>query len=220
MAPPEVIAMKRRSFLHMVVGSVMVVLWGCGSAAPSTSTAASASVAAPSEAPSTAPSQAEPSSNDASSAPSSQPAPSINLPSEAKDLEALLPDKLCGETATKASVAGASIASSAGKEFLTGLAALGKSASDVTFAFAFAPSGCGAGIFRIAGVDQSTLQTAMLAAVQGSGQTYAQSSLAGKTVFTDSSGSGKQYIYFHGDALIFATAPDDTKATEILQSLP
>jgi hypothetical protein len=176
---------------------------------------------APSEAASTAPSQAEPSSAEASSAAESQPVPSFSLPSEAKDLEALLPDKLCGGTATKASVAGASIASSAGSEFLTGLSALGKSASDVTFAFAFAQTGCGAGIFRIAGVDQNTLQTAMLAAVQGGGQTYTQSSLAGKTVFTDSSsGSGKQYIYFHGDAVIFAQAPDDTKATEILQSLP
>jgi len=213
--------MNRRSIPHLVVGSVMVVLWGCGSAAPSTSTAASASVAAPSEAPSTAASQAEPSSAEGSSAPSSQPVPSFSLPSEAKDLEALLPDTLCGSPATKASVAGASLANSAGKEFLTGLAALGKSTSDVTFAFAFATSGCGAGIFRIAGVDQNTLQTAMLTAVQSGGQTFAQSSLAGKTVFTDSSsGSGKQYVYFHGDAVIFATAPDDTKATEILQSLP
>ena len=38
--------------------------------------------------------------------------------------------------------------------------------------------------------------------------------------FSACSGSAKQYVYFHGDAVIFAEAPDDTKAASILQTLP
>jgi len=212
--------MSRRSILQALAASALaIVLGACGAAAsPSASTAAVPSVAAPS----TEASQAASSAAEPSSAAQSLAIPSFSLPSEAKDLEALLPDKLCGETATKASVSGASLGSSAGSEFLAGLAALGKSPTDVSFAFAFAASGCGAGIFRIAGVDQNALQSAMLTSVQKSGETYTQSSVGGKTVFVSdkASQSGKQYIYFHGDAVIFAAAPDDTKAAEILQALP
>jgi hypothetical protein len=33
-------------------------------------------------------------------------------------------------------------------------------------------------------------------------------------------GTEFQYAYFKGDALLFVTAPDETKAIEILQALP
>jgi len=212
--------MSLRSILQaLAAGTLVVVLGACGaSASPSASTAAEPSVAAPS----TEASQAAPSAAEPSSAGQSLAIPSFSLPSEAKDLEALLPNTLCGATATKASVSGASLGSSAGAEFIAGLAALGKTQNDVSFAFAFATNGCGAGIFRIAGVDQGALQTAMLASVQKSGETYSQTSVGGKSVYVSdkASQSGKQYIYFHGDGVIFAAAPDDTKAAEILQALP
>jgi hypothetical protein len=211
--------MARRAVVAIASSALVIVLWGCGGAAsPNPSVAA-----APSTAESAAPPSVPAPSTEASTAPGeSLDLPSFSLPSEAKDLEALLPDTMCGGKSTKASVSGAGLGASAGAEFVAGLAALGKTAADVSFAFAFSEAGCGAGIFRVAGVDQNTLQTAMIAAVQKEGTTFTQSSVGGKSVFvgTDTSGVGKQYVYFHGDAMIFATATDDAKAAQILQSLP
>jgi hypothetical protein len=210
--------MARRAVVAIASSALVIVLWGCGGAAsPNPSVAA-----APSTAASVAPPSVPAPSTEPSTAGASQVIPSFSLPSEAKDLEALLPDTMCGGKSTKASVSGAGLGASAGAEFVAGLAALGKTAADVSFAFAFSEAGCGAGIFRVAGVDQNALQTSMLAAVQKEGQTFTQASVGGKSVFvgTDTSGVGKQYVYFHGDAMIFATATDDAKAAQILQSLP
>ena len=214
--------MARRALVAIASSALVIVLWGCGGAASPNPSVAAASNPAPSTAESVPPPSVEAPSTEPSTAGASLAIPSFSLPSEAKDLEALLPDTMCGGKSTKASVSGAGLGASAGAEFLAGLAALGKSPSDVSFAFAFAEGGCGAGIFRVAGVDQNTLQTAMIAAVQKEGTTFTQSSVGGKSVFVgaDASGGAKQYVYFHGDAMIFATADDDAKAAQILQSLP
>jgi hypothetical protein len=217
--------MTRRLFIGALAsGALCVVLAACGGAATPIPSASPAAVL-----PSQAASAAEPSapassgtepSTAASGAGSSIALPS--LPSEAKDLEAMLPDTMCGGASTKASVSGASLGNTAGAEFLAGLQALGKTPADVTFAFAFSTTGCGAGIFRIAGVDQGQLQTTMLAAVQQGGQSYTQATVGGKPVYveTAASGGGKQYVYFHGDSVIFASAPNETQAATILQALP
>ena len=203
---------RRTTVASIVAGALIVVLWGCGAAATPIPSAGAASQAAPSAAASPAEASAAP-STEASAALPSVAVPS--LPSEAKDLEALLPDTLCGAAATKTSLSGASFAATAQ------LAALGKSPSDVAFAIAFSTSGCGAGIFRIAGVDQATLQQTFLAEQQKSGTTFTQGSVGGKTVFiSDQGSSGKQYLYFAGDAVIFASAKDDASAATILQALP
>jgi hypothetical protein len=226
--------MRSRSLvLALASGALVAVVAACGSAAssPSSSSGAAPSAAAPSSEASLAASEAAPSAaapSEAASASSgsggagSFALPSFSLPSEAKDLEALLPDQLCGAKATKASLSGASLASSGAAEFVAGLQQLGKTPNDVTFAFAFSTSGCGAGIFRVAGVDQGQLQSVMLAAVQKGGETATQATVGGKSVFVtnSSSGGGKQYVYFHGDAVIFATAADDTQGATILQALP
>lgn len=194
----------------MLVGLVA----GCGGAASPApaSQAAAPSVAAPSVA-SAAPSEAAPSS-----------APSIalpSLPSEAKDLEALLPGSLCGATATKVSLSGASFASTADADFKAVLQALGKTPDDVGFAIAIAgSSGCGAGIFRVKGVDSSALQAAFDAQAQKSGDTFTDKNLGGKAVRVQALASASNYIYFNGDALIFATAKTDDQAASILQLLP
>jgi hypothetical protein len=146
--------------------------------------------------------------------------PSFVLPSEAKDLEALLPNTLCGATATKASMTGTSFMATADDSFKATLAALGKQPSDVAFAFAFTTAGCGAGIFRINGVDQGALKQGLLAEEQKSGNTYTQATVGGKSVYVSAQGSGKQYVYFAGDAVIFAQAKDDATAAGILQQLP
>jgi hypothetical protein len=200
-------------------GAMVIALSGCGGAAtplPAGSAVAvvpsqgAPSVAAPSEEPSTEPSAGEPSIA----------IPSFTLPSEAKDLEALLPDTLCGAKTTKASMSGASFAATADESFKATLATLGKQASDVAFAFAFTTSDCGAGIFRINGVDQNALKQALLDAEQKSGDTFTQSSVGGKDVYVTDSGAGKQYVYFAGDAVIFAQAKDEATAATILQQLP
>ncbi len=221
--------MQSRSLVLALASGALLVVAACGGAAssPSASTAAAPSVAAPSTeasvaASETTPSEAAPSEATSSGAAPSIALPSFSLPSEAKDLEALLPDQLCGAKATKASVSGASLASTGASEFVAGLSQLGKTPSDVTFAFAFSTSGCGAGIFRVAGVDQGQLQSVMLAAVQKGGETATQATVGGKSVFVTSSSNGgdKQYVYFHGDAVIFATASDETQAGTIIQALP
>jgi hypothetical protein len=196
-----------------------VTIWGCGgSAATSPSTAAAQ--------PSTVASQAEPSAAESSAAePSSAAAsfviPSFALPSGAKDLEALLPATLCGETALKASMSGDQFMATADATFKAILGSLGKQASDVSFAIAgAATSGCSAGIFRIAGVDQNLLQQTFVAEEQKTGATVSQGSVGGKSVYISAQSGGKEYVYFKGDAVIFAQAKDETAAAGILQQLP
>lgn len=208
----------------LATGAVLVTLCGCGGSAATSptpaavgtqpSTAAAASAAEPSAIESSA---AGPSSATASFA-----LPSFTLPSGAKDLEALLPAKLCGETAIKLSLSGAQFTSSADPTFKAILQALGKQASDVSFALAGAAvSGCSAGIFRIAGVDQNLLQQTFLAEEAKTGATATQASVGGKSVFVaDQSSGAKEYVYFKGDSAIFAQAKDETSAAGILQQLP
>ena len=211
--------MSNRPFLRaLATGALLAILWGCGSSAAST---------APSSSASTQPSVSEPSAAESSSAgPSSAGAsesaiPSFELPSGAKDLEALLPDQVCGAKAVKASMSGDQFASTADAQFKATLAALGKQPSDVAFAIAIGTgNGCTAGIFRIKGVDQNLLQQAFLAQAQKSGETYTQSSLGGKDVYASSTASTKSYAYFKGDAVIFVSAKDDASAAGLLQQLP
>ncbi|HEY8437916.1 MAG TPA: hypothetical protein VIK65_04815 [Candidatus Limnocylindrales bacterium] len=218
---------RRSTGAALIAGALVFVLYGCGAAAtPIPSAGTAASPAAASAAAESAPGSAAPSTAAAPSEAASSPElPSFaipSLPSEAKDLEALLPSTLCGAAATKASITGATLSQTVDKTFLDTLSALGKSVNDVSFALAISTStSCGAGIFRIAGVDPGALQSTMIAQEQKSGEAFTQGNLAGKAVFISSgSGAGKQYVYFHGDAVIFAQAPDDTKAASILQQLP
>jgi hypothetical protein len=220
-AAKEIEMGTRRIVGALATGALVASLWACGS-----STASSPSAAAgnqPSQAPASAaePSVAEPSQAEPSQAEASLAVPSFVLPSGAKDLEALLPDQLCGAKAVKLSMTGDQFASSANTEFKAALQALGKSVSDVAFAIAGDPTySCTAGIFRVKGVDQNLLQQALLAEEQKSGNTYTQGSVGGKNVYITDAGSGKQYVYFSGDAAIFASAKTEAEAAGILQKLP
>lgn len=222
--------MRIRSLITALAGGALViVVAACGAAAtplpsagtPSEAAASAASAAAPSVAASeAAPSEAAPSAASASGTTPSFALPS--LPSEAKDLEAELPSTICGETATKVSMNGGTFLSGAGNEFTSALSALGKSPSDVSVAVAGTSGGCSAVALRIAGVDQGTLQTAMLAAAQKAGGTSpTQSSAGGKSVFVATDASGKKsYVYFKGDTMFIAEATSDADAATILQALP
>jgi hypothetical protein len=220
----EEIQMSHRTILGAVaIGAFVVTLMGCGgSAAASASTAVGAgpSTAGPSSAASSAP---ESSTAAPSSAGSGLAIPSFALPSGAKDLEALLPAQLCGETAIKLSMTGPQFTATADPTFKAILQALGKQASDVSFAVAAAPtSGCTAGIFRVAGVDPNRLQESFLAQQRTSGSTVTQGSVGGKSVYISDQGASapKEYVYFKGDAVIFAQAKDEASAATILQQLP
>jgi len=204
----------------LATGAILVTLWGCGSSAATSPSAAAAESQATTASESAAPSAAESGAAEPSSA-SSLAIPSFTLPSGAKDLEALLPAKLCGETAIKLSLSGAQFTSSADPTFQAILQALGKQASDVSFAIAGAPtSGCTAGIFRINGVDQNLLQQAFLAEEQKAGVAPTQATVGGKSVFVATQSSGNEYVYFKGDAAIFAQGKDEASAASILQQLP
>lgn len=209
-------AMTRRLAGTMVLVGLVA---GCGGAAsPSpASQAAGPSAAAPSvsasAAASLAPSQAAPSTAASIALPS--------LPSEAKDLEALLPGTICGAATTKASLSGASFAATADEDFKAVLQALGKSASDVTFALAIGgSSGCAAGIFRIQGVDSAAFEAAFDAQAQKSGDTFTAKNVGGKDVKVQTLTGASNYLYFKGDAVLFATAKTDDQAATILQQMP
>jgi hypothetical protein len=211
----------RRIVGALATGALVASLWACGSSTASSPSAAAGNQPSQASASAAEPSVAEASQAEPSQAEASFAIPSFVLPSGAKDLEALLPDQICGVKAIKASQSGDQFAATASQEFKAALQAVGKSVSDVAFAFAVAPDqSCTAGIFRIKDVDQNTLQQALLAEEQKSGTTYTQSTVGGKSVYVSDSGSGKQYVYFKGDAAIFAQAKTESDAAGILQNLP
>jgi hypothetical protein len=215
----------RGATIRRVASTMMLVglVAGCGGAASpsaSSSTSTPPSAAAPSIAASAPPASTEASAAPASTEPSLA-LPSFQLPSEAKDLEALLPGTVCGTAATKVSLSGASFAASASEEFKAVLQALGKSPSDVAFALAIGgTTSCSAGIFRIQGVDSSALQGAFEAQAQKSGDTFTSKTVGGKDVKIATDPSASNYLYFKGDAVIFATAKTEDQAASILQQLP
>jgi len=154
--------------------------------------------------------------------------PSIQLPSEDKELEAILPDEICGVATQKLSLSGASFAASADEEFKATLAQLGKSPSDVVFALAFPNPATGttcsaaAGIFRVKGADPDRLKTVFLDASRADGTVLEERSVGGKDVFAGTSTGDEQmtFAYFSGDAVLFVTAKDDATAAGILEAMP
>ncbi len=201
----------------VAAGALVLVLAACGGAAspsPSASTAAELpSQAAP---PTVAPA--------ASAAPGASSAPGGALPSGAPDLEALLPDTVCGQTAVKTSLAGNQLASSGAgglAQAFAALAALGKSSNDFAMAIASAPNtNCNIGVMRIAGIDTTMLQSVMTSAAAQQGASATQTTLGGKTVYKITEGANTTYVYFTGDKVVFATADSDSDAQAMLQNLP
>lgn len=213
--------MTRRTRTLALLGAALLLVTACGGT--TSSPAATASAAA---SPSTAPSVAA--STEPSVAPSPSvaiasdfPIPSFAFPSEDKELEALLPAKLCGADTLKLSMSGATFEATADPEFKAILDQLGKSSSDVSFAVAggVAENACSAGIFRIKGADGTQFKNAFLAGAAKAGDTYKEESVGGKTVLVGN-GTDFQYAYFKGDALIFVAAPTPEQAAAALADLP
>ncbi len=207
----------RTTWTTALSGALVLILSACsgssaGSAAPpSVGLSSGAATVAPSTPPSVAPSLT---------------IPSFDLPNDDKGLEALLPDKICGAKARKLSFSGDRFTSMADENFTATLAALGKSAKDVSFAVAGDPSGgdCSttAGVFRVKGADPSKLREVFLAEAVKGGGTQTQGNVGGKDVYINASSSGdtKDYAYFVGDAVFFVAAKDDAAAALVLQAMP
>lgn len=203
--------------LTLALGALIGLLAACGTAATNGSPAAAGS------SPTAATSATAPSETADTSTEPSFVLPSLNLPSGAKELEALLPSELCGSTAIKFSMSGDQFGADADQEFKDTLQTLGKSPSDVSFAAAGSTDGkCGAGIFRINGVDQNRLQEVFLDASKSEGGSFAPASVGGKNVFvvTTTGETAKQWVYFKGDAVLFVTADDEANAASLLQAMP
>jgi hypothetical protein len=219
---------KRTGSLVGAIAVASILVAACSGSAASGTPVAAAPAAASSEGPSVAPSEAPAAS--AAAAESAQPVessaiPSFVLPSTDKGLEALLPNELCGEKATKMSLGGEMFTQGADKSFLTTLQALGKTASDVGFAIA-GPGGTGTcqistGVFQIKGADGGQLQSVFLAEAAKQGA-VTQKSLGGKDVYVqvDKGGQSTSYFYFKGDAIFFVVAPDEKQAATTLATMP
>jgi hypothetical protein len=215
----EVPIIVNRFTTAALVALVAVVVTACGSSTNS---------ASPSQAAATTPSQA------ASAAPTGSGAALPSLPSSAKDLEALIPDKIGTLTLQKASMngnefVGSGNASQEAQDFLTGL---GVSTDDVSVAIGFGADVSGSGdavavlLFRAKGASSDRLLSLFKEATNRDRKTplvWAPASLGGKEVqkaADPEQGDGSVYLYATGDLLAFVTAGDDTKATEALSALP
>jgi hypothetical protein len=149
--------------------------------------------------------------------------PNFVFPSTDKELEALLPDTMCGGKTQKFSMGGDTFESSADPAFIALLEKLGKTSADVSFAVA-APvdssSACSAGILRIKGADSGALKDAFLAQAVTEGTTYTMDSIDGRDVYVDASADPPTYSYFKGDGIVFAGADNAKDAASILSALP
>lgn len=150
-----------------------------------------------------------------------------SLPSNAKELEALLPSTLGGHTLTKFSMNGNDFVSqqaSTNAQLVAWLNGLGKSLNDISAAYAFDTSGANAGVFafRVNGVDHTTLlnglQTAMASASQA--PSWTTTSVGGKSVQTATESGNIEYLYGTADLIFVVFAPDQATAAEALAALP
>lgn len=202
-----------------MVALVAVVVTACGSSTNSASPS-QAAVATPSLA--------------ASAAPTGSGAALPSLPSSAKDLEALIPDKIGDITVLKSSMTGSQfVGEGAGvkdaQDFLNGL---GVSTEDVSVAIGLAgdlnasSNPLAIVLFRAKGASSDRLLSLFKEATNRERKTplvWAPASLGGKEVqkaADPEQGGGSVYLYATGDLLAFVTAGDDTKATEALSALP
>lgn len=202
------------------IAAALLLLAGCSSTATSAPGASTPAGGASSAALSSA-------GGGSSAAPSSAVLPGFSFPSNDKELEGLLPDSLCDAATIKTSESGSSFAANADPSFTAVLTALGKTAADVEFAFAIPdPTKAGdcrvsAGIFEINGADSGQLQTVFLASAAAQETTYTPGNVGGKDVYVDAKDpTSRNYFYIKGDAVIFASAPDDATAATVLSTLP
>ena len=218
----------RRTALLAASAAIAIIVAACGSSATPTP-----AVVAPSVAPSAAPSVAPSPSPAASAAPSESAAaaasgalPSIGLPNQDTNLEALLPSTFAGAKLQKLSMKGAQfLGQSASPEFNSAMSALGLTTADLSVAIAMDPagtSGIGFVAIRFAGADSGKLSQVFQAASQASGDTVSSVNLGGKDVLKSTSSNGDvTYFYIKNNTVFGVTgAKDDATAATGLALLP
>jgi len=222
--------MRRHLFAPLAAAAALAVLVAaCGGSATAAPSAAAPSVAA-SVAPSVEPSPSPEAS--AAAAASAAPAasvalPSIGLPNQDTNLEAVLPSTFNGATLQKFSMKGAQFLGQDPKsDFNKAVTALGLTTADVSVAIAGDSAGKMDVTFaaiRFAGADSGKLLQVFTAASQASGSLVSSVNVGGKDVVKtkDTAGAGSfSYFYVRNDVVLGVTAKDDTAAAAALQVLP
>lgn len=204
-----------RRLLSAALGLSLIVA-ACGGSSSATPTPAPATPGA-SQAPAATPaaSQAAASGPDISM-------PAISLsPGNATALESTLPDSAGGVTFTKTSFDGASIPG-AGMPFDSSkldptLSKFGKSIADVKFAIATSPSGTPMiYALQLAGVPATSFMAE--AGIDTAGMT--QTTISGKSVWSQAEGGMTQVIYPKGDVVYMVILGTDAQTQAILSALP
>ena len=218
----------RRTALLAASAAIAILVAACGSSATPAPSVAAASVAptvAPSVAPSPSPAPSAAPSESAAAAASGA-LPSIGLPNQDTNLEALLPSTFGGATLQKFSMKGAQfLGQSTSPEFNDAMSALGLTAADLSVAVAADATGTSGVTFvaiRFAGADSGKLSQVFQAASQASGDTVSSVNLGGKDVLkSTSSGADVTYFYVKNDTVFGVTGvKDDATAATALAVLP
>ena len=223
--------MYRRLALTAACAVLAVVTAACGgSAAASQSAAASAVVAsaaptaspAPTDIASTAPTASA--TPVASTAPTASGAvPSIGIPNQDTNLEAVLPKTFNGVTLQKVSIKGAQYLSGSA-ELTKAVTELGLTAADVSVAIASSGGSANGATFvamRFAGADSGKLLQVFQAASVASGEVVTPANVAGKDVLKTTDKAGAiTYFYVRNDMVLGVTAKDDATAAAGLALLP
>ena len=137
--------------------------------------------------------------------------PGYTFPSEAKDLEAVIPDTICGAKVQKLSLKGKDVFNpnnEGAAEIEAVLNSIGKTTDDVTAAAGFglaADSGCSVTIIRITGANEGQLRDVLRAEAVKEKQTFTETTVGGKTVYQGDTGKF-DYTYIKGDGVIILTA--------------
>jgi hypothetical protein len=209
----------------VLLSMTLIALVGCGGSA-GTSTSAGASVGnAPATSSAAALTSASPSEAAASEPVASAPVPGFTFPSEAKDLEAVIPDTICGAKAQKLSLKGKDVFNpnnEGAAEIEAVLNSIGKTTDDVSAAAGFAlasDAGCSVTIIRIAGANEGQLRDVMKAEAVKEKQTFTETTVGGKTVYQGDTGKF-DYTYIKGDGVIIFTAGTQKEAEDLIAQLP
>jgi len=194
--------------LGAVLGALALALAACGGAAAPTTSPAAAATPSP-----------------AASSPIDLPSDEIPSFQTDVDLEAQLPSTFCDQPTQKFSFTGAEFVAN-DEAFAGVVAALGRSASDVSVAGAGVAGPECAGInliaFRVKGADSGRFEELFINAQEAdTGARPTRSNVGGKDVWiVIDSGGTTSYIYFRGDTVFGVTAESQAGAAKGLAVMP
>jgi hypothetical protein len=153
--------------------------------------------------------------------------PSLDLPSDDAELEALIPDRVGGQSMTKTSMKGDSFlddapdGGDAARAFFEGI---GVNPSDVSVAFGFSPAGVAVQIFRAPGADADALVEGFKDATDADRNTpldWTATNVGGKDVETAVNADSEQTLFLYGVGdLVVVVSGDEANAAEILSGMP